>query len=163
MASRGPPRPVMQHPQLIRLPPGAPPPPGAVLVHQGHPGVPHGAVHAPQGQGAGAALELRLREQQREIQQLLAENQRLAATHVALRQELAAAQGEIQRSRAAITAVQIDKEQAVRAAMDQKARLEEELHANGKLVVSSTKLLFPAEFLAGFIEGETIVAAGNGR
>jgi hypothetical protein len=67
--------------------------------------------HSPYGQGrssmggsAGmsggpmpAMLEQKIQSQHMEIQSLLSENQRLAATHVALRQELAAAQQEMQR------------------------------------------------------------------
>lgn len=42
-------------------------------------------------------LEQKMQSQHDELQSLLAANQRLAATHVALRQELAAAQQEMQR------------------------------------------------------------------
>lgn len=42
-------------------------------------------------------FEQKISTQHNEIQRLLTENQRLAATHVALRQELAAAQQEVQR------------------------------------------------------------------
>lgn len=42
-------------------------------------------------------LEQKMQSQHEELQSLLAANQRLAATHVALRQELAAAQQEMQR------------------------------------------------------------------
>ena len=42
-------------------------------------------------------IEEKLATQHAEIQRLLTENQRLAATHIALRQELAAAQQELQR------------------------------------------------------------------
>lgn len=51
------------------------------------------------GMGGGAMpaiLEQKIQSQHMEIQGLLSENQRLAATHVALRQELAAAQQEMQ-------------------------------------------------------------------
>jgi len=44
-----------------------------------------------------AILEQKIQSQHMEIQSLLTENQRLAATQVALRQELAAAQQEMQR------------------------------------------------------------------
>lgn len=52
------------------------------------------------GMGGGpmpGILEQKMQAQHMEIQSLLSENQRLAATQVALRQELAAAQQEMQR------------------------------------------------------------------
>ena len=55
-------------------------------------------------------LEQKLSQQHNEIQRLLTENQRLAATHVALRQELAAAQQEIQRMQAMMQGIQAEKE-----------------------------------------------------
>ncbi|CAI5997108.1 unnamed protein product, partial [Closterium sp. NIES-64] len=72
---------------------------------------------------AGQQLEVKLAAQQGDIQQLLMENQRLAATHVALRQELASAQGEIQRLKGAVG----EKDQVVRGLMDTKAKLEADL------------------------------------
>ncbi|CAI5458081.1 unnamed protein product [Closterium sp. Yama58-4] len=72
---------------------------------------------------SGQQLEVKLAAQQGDIQQLLMENQRLAATHVALRQELAAAQGEIQRLKSAVG----EKDQVVRGLMDTKAKLEADL------------------------------------
>lgn len=67
-------------------------------------GRPHGLQTPPMG------TEQKLASQQAEIQRLLTENQRLAITHVALRQELAAAQQEAQRVHRS-TAVDTEKEQ----------------------------------------------------
>ena len=78
---------------------------------------PQNGRHSPYGQGrpsmGGSAgmsggsmpgmLEQKLQSQHMEIQGLLSENQRLAATHVALRQELAAAQQEMQRLSSMLT------------------------------------------------------------
>ncbi|CAI5462639.1 unnamed protein product, partial [Closterium sp. Yama58-4] len=117
-------------PHLIRppLPPGPAlipgGPPGQVIIR--HPAPPPPTMLLPVGAGS---IEAKLAAQHGEIQQLLTENQRLAATHVALRQELAAAQGEIQRTKATLAAVQMEKDQAVRGIMEHKAKLEADLRA----------------------------------
>lgn len=61
-----------------------------------------------------ALLEQKITTQHNEIQRLLTENQRLAATHVALRQELAAAQQEVQRMQAMLQGIQSEKEVQIR-------------------------------------------------
>lgn len=71
----------------------------------GRPG-PYGPVRPPMGgpppvmpgPPMPGMIEQKMQSQHEEIQTLLTANQRLAATHVALRQELAAAQQEVQRS-----------------------------------------------------------------
>ncbi|CAI6005896.1 unnamed protein product [Closterium sp. NIES-64] len=98
--------------------------PGQVLIR--HPQPPPPTMLLPVGAGS---IEAKFAAQHGEIQQLLTENQRLAATHVALRQELAAAQGEIQRTKATLAAVQMEKDQAVRGIMEHKAKLEADLRA----------------------------------
>lgn len=80
----------------------------------------------------GQALAAKVAAQHGDIQQLVAENQRLATTHVALRQELAASQGEIQRLRAAVQAAQEEKEQAVRRLMDANGKLTAEVRTLGE-------------------------------
>ena len=55
-------------------------------------------------------MEQKLAAQHMEMQRLIIENQRLAATHVALRQELAAAQHELQIMHAQIGAVKDQRE-----------------------------------------------------
>ncbi|CAI5514216.1 unnamed protein product [Closterium sp. Naga37s-1] len=102
--------------------------PGPVQVLVRGPAPPQG-MPVPQPQPpaaqnvAGQQLDVKLAAQQGDIQQLLMENQRLAATHVALRQELASAQGEIQRLKGAVG----EKDQVVRGLMDTKAKLEADL------------------------------------
>eukprot|EP00250_Pteridium_aquilinum_P009926 c19033_g1_i1 orf=159-1883(+) len=73
--------------------PGPAHPPGMRLDLEGPPNLmgPHGLQNPP------LAVEQKLAAQHAEIQRLIGENQRLAVTHVALRQELAAAQQEIMR------------------------------------------------------------------
>lgn len=73
--------------------------------------VPPSSIGPPHGlQGPPMMIE-KLASQHAEIQRLLTENQRLAVTHVALRQELAAAQQEIRRVHEGRTAVDTEKEQ----------------------------------------------------
>ncbi|XP_068645986.1 protein FLX-like 2 [Aristolochia californica] len=72
-----------------------------------------------------------------DMQRLAYENQRLAATHFALRQELASAQQELQRLQAHINAMKIDKEQQVKATVEKITKLETDLqdaeHVNQEL------------------------------
>uniref|UniRef100_A0A0E0D8S3 Protein FLC EXPRESSOR n=1 Tax=Oryza meridionalis TaxID=40149 RepID=A0A0E0D8S3_9ORYZ len=105
-------------------PPGArdePPPPSAVLVHHPRGGLaPHPAV---------AALEDRLAVRDRDIQELLVDNQRFAATHVALQQQLIAAQHELRAVSIAATRARAEREDEVRALAEQAARIEAEARA----------------------------------
>ncbi|KAH7446475.1 hypothetical protein KP509_01G058300 [Ceratopteris richardii] len=74
-------------------------------------------------------FEERLATQHAEIQRLLTENQRLAATHVALRQELASAQQEVQKLQQALGGIQSEKDQQFRALGDKTAKMEVELRS----------------------------------
>lgn len=76
-----------------------------------------------------ALVEEKLATQHAEIQKLLTENQRLAATHVALRQELAAAQQEVQRLQQVLAGVQAEKEQQFRGLAEKSAKMEADLRA----------------------------------
>ena len=64
-----------------------------------------------------------------EMQTLIIENQTLTATHVALRQELAVAQHELQIMHAQIGAVKDLREQQMRIHMDKIAKMEVELQS----------------------------------
>jgi hypothetical protein len=97
------------------------PPPSAVLVHHPRGGLaPHPAV---------AALEDRLAVRDRDIQELLVDNQRFAATHVALQQQLIAAQHELRVVSIAATRARAEREDEVRALAEQAARIEAEARA----------------------------------
>ncbi|KAK7340773.1 hypothetical protein VNO77_21486 [Canavalia gladiata] len=72
-------------------------------------------------------MEQKLASQHGEMQRLATENQRLAATHVALRQELAAAQHELQMLHAHIAALKGEREQQMRAVVDKIAKIEAEV------------------------------------
>ncbi|WOL05217.1 protein FLX-like 1 [Canna indica] len=74
-----------------------------------------------------AVIEEHLAAQHQEIQGLLADNQRLAATHVALKQELDAAQHEIHRMSSAAASMQGDKDLQLREAFEKSVKLESEL------------------------------------
>ncbi|KAK7271615.1 hypothetical protein RJT34_27662 [Clitoria ternatea] len=73
-----------------------------------------------------AIIEDRLAAQHQEIQGLLGDNQRLAATHVALKQELEAAQHELQRMMHFRDSLRADTEARMRELYDKSAQLEAE-------------------------------------
>ncbi|PKA46694.1 hypothetical protein AXF42_Ash019677 [Apostasia shenzhenica] len=73
-----------------------------------------------------AMIEERLAVQNHEMQGLLLDNQRLAATHVALKQELAAAQHEFQRVSQAAGALHTEREAELREAYNKSMKMEEE-------------------------------------
>lgn len=74
-------------------------------------------------------LEEKVATQHAEIQRLLSENQRLAATHVALRQELAAAQQEVQKIQQFLGGIHAEKDQQLRGLADRTAKMEVELRS----------------------------------
>lgn len=74
-------------------------------------------------------MEQKLAAQHVEMQKLATENQRLASTHGSLRQELAAAQHELQMLHAQIGAVKTEREQQMRDLMDKIGKMEAELQA----------------------------------
>ncbi|CAK9185936.1 unnamed protein product [Ilex paraguariensis] len=74
-------------------------------------------------------MEQKLAAQHVEMQKLATENQRLAATHGNLRQELAAAQHELQMLHAHTGAVKSEREQQMRGLMEKIAKIESELQA----------------------------------
>ncbi|KAF2299478.1 hypothetical protein GH714_032103 [Hevea brasiliensis] len=74
-------------------------------------------------------MEQKLAAQHVEMQRLATENQRLAATHGNSRQELAAAQHELQMLHAHTGAIKSEREQQMRGLMDKIAKMETELKA----------------------------------
>ncbi|XP_057829793.1 protein FLX-like 1 [Cryptomeria japonica] len=120
--SRG--MPPMREGPYTRGPGPLPPHPGLEDMHEG-----------PYGRGPGplpphpALIEEKLAAQHQEIQGLLVENQRLAATHVALRQELAATQQELQHLNHVSQNMQVDKEHQLRELYDKSMKLEADLRA----------------------------------
>ncbi|XP_050367480.1 protein FLC EXPRESSOR [Argentina anserina] len=73
------------------------------------------------------ALEDRINLQQREIQSLLLDNQRLAATHVALKQELTAAQSDLRNLKAVAGQIKSERNAEVREVYDRSLKLDAEL------------------------------------
>ncbi|XP_042483832.1 protein FLX-like 1 [Macadamia integrifolia] len=76
-----------------------------------------------------AVIEENLAAQHQEIQGLLIDNQRLAATHVALKQELEAAQYELQRMAHFAGSMQADKDIQLKEAYEKSMKMEADLHA----------------------------------
>ncbi|KAL6203486.1 hypothetical protein ACLB2K_027186 [Fragaria x ananassa] len=73
------------------------------------------------------ALEDRVDLQQREIQSLLIDNQRLAATHVALKQDLTAAQSDLRNLKAVAGQIKSERNAEVREVYDRSLKLDDEL------------------------------------
>ncbi|KAK7273212.1 hypothetical protein RIF29_14261 [Crotalaria pallida] len=92
-------------------------------------------------------LEQRLTSQHAEMQQLARENQRLAATHVTLRQELAAAQQELQMLHTHVGGMKAEGEQRMRDALDNIAKMEAELQAAEHIKVELQKARGEAQSL----------------
>ncbi|KAJ6684485.1 PROTEIN FLX-LIKE 2, partial [Salix viminalis] len=105
--------------------------PGSGMVHPDSFGP---GLHLPQGPfppfemlPPPEVMEQKIAAQHGEMQRLATENQRLAATHGSLRQELASAQHELQILHAHIGAVKAEREQQIRGLMDNIAKMETEL------------------------------------
>lgn len=75
-----------------------------------------------------AILEDRLARQHQDIQALLVDNQRLAATHVALKQELEAATHELQRMSHIAGSLNAEKDVQLKEVHEKSMKLENELH-----------------------------------
>ncbi|XAR60775.1 hypothetical protein NMG60_11034272 [Bertholletia excelsa] len=91
-----------------------------------------------------AVFEERIVFQQREIQSLLVDNQQLAATHVALKQELVAAQQELRRLSATGTEIKAERDAQVREVHERSMKMEAEVRAidalNSELVQVSADI-----------------------
>lgn len=88
-----------------------------------------GPILAPAGLHRPDVVEERIIAQHREIQTLLGDNQRLAATHVALKQELAAAQQEISRLSATAASVKAERDAQVREVYERSLKMETEVRS----------------------------------
>jgi chromosome segregation ATPase len=86
-----------------------------------------GLGHRPLHLHPAAVIEERLAVQHGEIQGLLGDNQRFAATHVALKQELEAAQHELQRMAHFKDSLRADTEVRMRELYEKAGKLEAEL------------------------------------
>nr|DAD48120.1 TPA_asm: hypothetical protein HUJ06_018057 [Nelumbo nucifera] len=132
--NRGPPLPIKGAPHG-GLPPVHEPPFARGLGPIPHPALLEEMMEAQFGRGPRplpphpAIIEERLAAQHQEIQGLLVDNQRLAATHVALKQELAAAQHELQRMAHVAGTMNAEKEIHLREAYDKSMKLEADLRA----------------------------------
>ncbi|KAK2982737.1 hypothetical protein RJ640_025153 [Escallonia rubra] len=97
-------------------------PRAAAAIHRAPP--PSG--QAPTSSARPHHIEEHILAQRRDMQALLLDNQRLAATHVALKQELAAAQRDLRHFSATAAAVQADSESQVRDVFEQSLKTEAE-------------------------------------
>ncbi|MCL7037919.1 hypothetical protein MKW94_007397 [Papaver nudicaule] len=79
-----------------------------------------------------ALIEEQLHHQRREIQNLLLDNQRLAATHVALKQELSASNEEIRHVSSVASQVKADRDIEIRELYQRSLKLESEVLSIGK-------------------------------
>ncbi|RZC86437.1 hypothetical protein C5167_030515 [Papaver somniferum] len=79
-----------------------------------------------------ALIEEQLHHQHREMQNLLLDNQRLAATHVALKQELSASNEEIRHISTVASQVKADRDIEIRSLYEQSLKLESEVSSIGK-------------------------------
>ncbi|XP_057949394.1 protein FLX-like 1 isoform X2 [Malania oleifera] len=139
--NRGPPVPLMSasHAGLlpIREPPYgrslAPVPHPSLLDDARNPHIARGAVPGPgpllPGPPAAAIIEDRLAAQHHEIQALLVDNQRLAATHVALKQELELSQHEIRRMANVLGSVRAEADLQLKEEYEKLRKMEADLHA----------------------------------
>ncbi|XP_039119892.1 protein FLX-like 2 isoform X2 [Dioscorea cayenensis subsp. rotundata] len=95
-------------------------------------------------------LEQKLAAQHIEMERLATENQRIAATHSTLRQELAAAQQELQRLQSHMGVIKAEQEQQMRALLEKNGRMEAELQASEP---------FKADLQQAHAEVQNLVAA----
>ncbi|KAK7295591.1 hypothetical protein RJT34_18501 [Clitoria ternatea] len=104
-----------------------PPPPHLRRPHPPGPAMPHPLAGPFDLLPPPQVMEQKLVSQHAEMQRLATENQRLAATHGTLRQELAAAQHELQMLHAHIAGLKGDREQQMRGVLDKIAKMEAEV------------------------------------
>jgi len=136
--NRGPPLP-MEGISHSGMPPGREPPPGRGLGPIPHPAMLEemreiqAARESQFGMGPRqlpphpAIIEERLALQQQDLQVFLVDNQRLAATHVALKQELEAAHHELQRTAHFASSLHAEKDMQMRELYEKSVKMEMEL------------------------------------
>lgn len=132
MAARRGPHVISLHdsnPPLLGRAPGAAPasvpaPDEGFLAHRPRAAAPPSSTHP-----AFAAIEERLATRDQDIQDLLIDNQRFAATHVALQQQLIGAQHELRAVSIAASRARAEREGEVRVLADQAAHIEGEARA----------------------------------
>ncbi|RWR73967.1 protein FLX-like protein 4 isoform X1 [Cinnamomum micranthum f. kanehirae] len=78
-------------------------------------------------------LENKMAVQAAEIERLIRENQRLASTHVALREELVAIQQEMQRVQAHMGSIQTESDIQMRSLLEKSAKMKADIRAGGSL------------------------------
>ncbi|KAJ7555778.1 hypothetical protein O6H91_05G054800 [Diphasiastrum complanatum] len=94
-------------------------------------------------------IEHKMATQHAEIQKLLTENQRLAAAHLALRQELASARQEVQHLQQQMSRMQMEEESRMMSLIEKAAKLEEDLRAAEPLKAELQRVHNDAQQLNG--------------
>uniref|UniRef100_A0A1D1Z3C8 Eukaryotic translation initiation factor 3 subunit A n=1 Tax=Anthurium amnicola TaxID=1678845 RepID=A0A1D1Z3C8_9ARAE len=97
-------------------------------------------------------MEQKLAAQHGEMQKLATENERLAATHVVLRQELAGAQQELQRLQTQMGVMKAEKEQHMKGLHDKIAKMEADLQASEMVKVELQQARAEAQNLVAIRE-----------
>ncbi|OWM66665.1 protein FLC EXPRESSOR [Punica granatum] len=100
-----------------------------------------------------AALEDRIAAQHREIQSLLVDNQRLAATHVALKQDFSIAQQELRLLMAAAGDVKAERDAEVREVHERSLKLEAEVRVINTMAKELAQVRADVQKLAAEREG----------
>ncbi|KAL5988310.1 hypothetical protein ACLOJK_036073 [Asimina triloba] len=104
-----------------------------MMRHGPFPGLGPAAGHRPLEVLPPDRLENKTSVQAAEAERLLRENQRLAASHVALRQELVASQKELQGLQVHIGSIQTESDIQVRGLLEKNAKMEADLRAGESL------------------------------
>eukprot|EP00250_Pteridium_aquilinum_P007861 c17494_g1_i1 orf=152-1639(+) len=123
-------------PPLVGPDPGMPPPPPPMLFEQ------------------------KLALQHLEIQRLLSDNQQLAATHLSLRQELAATREQLQ-CRQGISQTETEKDEQIRTLVERVSKQEVDLRAMDSLKDDLEKLLVQRQELSSRLQQETLRAQAD--
>ncbi|KAJ8645390.1 hypothetical protein MRB53_007138 [Persea americana] len=104
-----------------------------MLRHGSFPGLGLGGHHPLEPLPHPELLENKMAVQAAEIERLIRENQRLASTHVALREELVAIQQEMQRVQAHMGSIQTESDIQMRSLLEKSAKMKADIRAGGSL------------------------------
>jgi len=99
------------------------------------------------------ALEDRVDKRHREIQNLIADNQRLAGIHVALKQDLAATQEELRRLSATAAEVKAERDEEVREIYEKSLKVDAEVRAVAAMSAELNRVRADVQELAAAQKG----------
>ncbi|XP_054820379.1 protein FLX-like 4 isoform X2 [Prosopis cineraria] len=121
-----------------------------MMRHGPYPGVSSSAGHPSLEPLPPQMLGDKIASQEAEIKQLVGDNRRLASTHVTLREDLVAAQQQVQKLKAHIRSIQTESDIQIRVLLDKIAKMERDIRA-GENVKKELKL--------AHLEAQSLVAA----